>query len=173
MIARNTISFFVMLSTSPTRRLEYLLKLPPLERIASPIATEQDENTEMIVSADAIFALPIWFNSSAKIIAKMTIERFVSATPHTTPTAIPVSAECPNASEKYAIFLLTIIVPISPKSGVMMRIAISAFLIKPKSSQDNQLIIFVILLDPFFFVCHRKDALKFRTREHFLCGSLL
>lgn len=33
----------VMLRTSPTKRLEYLLKFPPFDRIARPIATEQEE----------------------------------------------------------------------------------------------------------------------------------
>ena len=47
---RYTISRCVILKISPTNRLEYLLKFPPFERIASPIATEQEEKTDMIVS---------------------------------------------------------------------------------------------------------------------------
>ena len=127
---RYTISVFVMLSTSPTSMLEYLLKLPPFDSIARPIATEHDENTDIMVSVDAVFRLPILFKRSANTIANITMASEVSAMPHTTPTAIPVSAECPSASEKYAIFLFTIIVPIMPKSGVMMSTAIRAFLMK-------------------------------------------
>ena len=116
-----------MLSTSPTSILEYLLKLPPFDSIARPIATEHDENTDIMVSVDAVFRLPILFKRSANTIANITMASEVSAMPHTTPTAIP---ECPSASEKYAIFLFTIMVPIMPKSGVMMSTAIRAFLIK-------------------------------------------
>ena len=54
----------MILNTSPTRILEYLLKLPPFDNIASPIATEQEENTDIIVSV-AIPALPILFKSNA------------------------------------------------------------------------------------------------------------
>ena len=54
-----------MLRTSPTKRLEYLLKFPPFDRIARPIATEQEEKTEIIVSVDTVLLLPILFNSSA------------------------------------------------------------------------------------------------------------
>jgi len=125
-----------MLRTSPTSMLEYLLKFPPFDNIARPIATEHDENTEIIVSVDAIFMLPILLRSSAKMIAKITIDKDVSPTPNTTPTAIPVNAECPSASEKYAIFLLTIIVPIIPNKGVIMSTAIRAFLIKSKLNQE-------------------------------------
>ena len=110
---------------------QYLLKFPPFDRIARPIATEQEEKTEIIVSVDTVLLLPILFNSSANTTAKITMEIFVSGIPHTTPTAIPVSAECPRASEKYAIFLLTIMVPISPNSGVMISIAANAIFIKP------------------------------------------
>ena len=130
-ITRYQISCFVILKTSPTRRLEYLLKFPPFDRIARPMATEQEEKTEIIVSVDAVLLLPILFNNSANTTAKITMEIFVSGIPHTTPTAIPVSAECPRASEKYAIFLLTIMVPISPNSGVMISIAANAIFIKP------------------------------------------
>ena len=47
-----------------------------------------------------------------------------------TPTAIPVKAECPSASEKNAILLLTIIVPRIPNNGVMIRTATNALTIK-------------------------------------------
>ena len=47
--------------------------------------------------------------------------------PSTTPMAMPVSALWPSASEKNAILLSTAIVPSMPNSGVMSRIASSAF----------------------------------------------
>ena len=119
-----------MLKTSPTKRLEYLLKLPPRDKIARPIAIQQEEKTEIIVSVDAVLLLLIQFSNNAKTIPKITMDRFVSGIPHTTPTAIPVRAECPNASEKNAILLLTIIVPRMPNSGVIIRTARNAFLIK-------------------------------------------
>ena len=49
--------------------------------------------------------------------------------PNNTPIAIPVSAEWPNASEKNAIFLFTIIVPIIANIGADNNIAINAFFI--------------------------------------------
>ena len=120
-----------MLSTSPTRTPEYLLKLPPLDKIARPMATAQELNTEIMVSVEAIFMLPILFSSRAKITAKITMESVVSCIPKITPAAIPVSAEWPNASEKYAIFLFTIMVPSSPKRGVIIKMAKRAFRMKP------------------------------------------
>ena len=83
----------MILSISPTSKEEYLLKFPPADKIASPIATEQEENTEMMVSVEARFALLILFKSSANITAKITMDMVVSRTPQTTPTAIPVKAE--------------------------------------------------------------------------------
>ena len=77
------------------------------------------------------------FNTSAKTMAKAIMVRFVSATPSTTPMAMPVSAECPSASEKNAILLLTIMVPRMPNSGVMIRMASSAFFIKSKETQEK------------------------------------
>ena len=46
---------------------------------------------------------------------------------------MPVKAEWPSASEKKAIFRLTIIVPIKPNKGAINKMANSAFLIKPYS----------------------------------------
>lgn len=102
-----------------------------LKRDAVSKEAYEQVKTEIIVSVDTVLLLPILFNSSANTTAKITMEIFVSGIPHTTPTAIPVSAECPRASEKYAIFLLTIMVPISPNSGVMISIAANAIFIKP------------------------------------------
>ena len=135
MVARNiknryTISLRVILKISPTNRLEYLLKFPPRDKIARPMAIQQEENTEMIVSVDAVLLLLIQFNNNAKAIPKITMDRFVSGIPNTTPTAIPVKAECPSASEKNAILLLTIIVPNIPNNGVMISTAINALTIK-------------------------------------------
>ena len=126
------ISLLVILKISPTRRLEYLLKFPPLDKIARPMAIQQEENTDMIVSVDAVLLLLIQFNNSAKTTPKTTMERFVSGIPHITPTAIPVNAECPRASEKNAILLFTIIVPRMANSGVIIIIA--------KKSADHKII---------------------------------
>ena len=104
-------------------------------RISStyPVGIEEtiDENTEIMVSVEAIFRLLILFNSNANATANITMEIVVSCIPNTTPTAIPVKAECPKASLKYAIFLFTIMVPRSANKGVIISIANSAFLIKP------------------------------------------
>ena len=49
-----TISAFVILKMSPTRQLEYLLKLPLCASIAKPSAMAIEENTLIIVSAPII-----------------------------------------------------------------------------------------------------------------------
>ena len=49
---RYNISLGVMLRISPTRILEYLLKFPPLDKIARPNATLKEEKTEITVSVD-------------------------------------------------------------------------------------------------------------------------
>ena len=51
--------------------------------------------------------------------------------------AIPVKAECPNASEKNAILLLTIMVPNTAKMGVTKIMAINAFFIKVYCINSN------------------------------------
>ena len=63
------------------------------------------------------------------MIANKIIPTFMFVTPNTIPIAIPVNAECPNASEKKAILLLTIIVPNIANIGVIKIIAINAFFI--------------------------------------------
>ena len=72
-----------------------------------------------MVSAPALPRYFIQFKKRAKRMPNTIMEIVVSMTPSTTPMAIPVIAECPRASEKKAIRLLTIIVPSRPKSGVM------------------------------------------------------
>ena len=62
--------------------------MPPFYSIARPIATEHDENTDIMVSVDAVFRLPILFKRSANTIANITMASEVSAMPHTTPTAV-------------------------------------------------------------------------------------
>ena len=125
-----------MLKISPTSNAEYLLKLPPFDKIASPSAILAEEKTEISVSVDAVLFSAILFKSSANTIAKRIIESVVSFIPSTAPIAIPVNAECPNESEKNAIFLFTIIVPRIPNNGVMIRTANSAFFIKPYSNHS-------------------------------------
>jgi hypothetical protein len=82
-----------MLRISPTRRLEYLEKFPPRDRIIKPIAILQEEKTDITVSVDKVFLRFIKFNNRANIIAYKTIDIFVSIIPNMVPTAIPVSAE--------------------------------------------------------------------------------
>jgi hypothetical protein len=49
-ISKYTISVDLILNISPTNRAEYLLKLPPKDKIAKPIAVEQLAKTEIKVS---------------------------------------------------------------------------------------------------------------------------
>ena len=115
------ISFDVILRISPTKRPEYLEKLPPFERITNPRAVLKEENTEITVSVDTVFLLLILFKTSANTMANNTIEILESIIPNNNPIAIPVNAECPNASEKKAIRLLTIMVPRIPNKGVSVK----------------------------------------------------
>ena len=103
-IPNNRISFGVMLKTSPTNKFEYFEKLPPDDKITRPNAVPNEENTEIIVSVDTVFFRFIRFSPNANITANISIETFLLAKPNTTPIPIPVYAECPNASEKNAIF---------------------------------------------------------------------
>ena len=57
--------------------------------------------------------------------------------PTSAPTAMPVNAPCPSESEKNAMRLETTIVLSSPKSGVMRRIARSAFFMNVYSIHAN------------------------------------
>ena len=68
-------------------------------------------------------------NAALNTTANNIIEIFIFDIPKTIPNAIPVNAECPNASEKNAILLFTIIVPKIANTGVTKIIAISAFFI--------------------------------------------
>lgn len=61
------------------------------------------------------------------------------------PMAIPVRAECPNASEKNAILLLTIMVPNMAKIGVTNTIAINAFFINAYCINSNGKVVSNIL----------------------------
>ena len=128
-ISRPASSVRVMLKISPMSRELYLEKLPPTDSTASPMARPQEAKTLMTVSAPALPRYLIQFKSRANRIPKMIMDKVVSVMPRITPRAMPVMAECPSASEKNAILLLTIMVPSRPKSGVMSRMAISAFFI--------------------------------------------
>ena len=44
-----------MLKTSPTKRLEYLLKLPPFDKMASPTAIHAEEKTEKNYAEENIY----------------------------------------------------------------------------------------------------------------------
>jgi hypothetical protein len=123
-------SFGVILKISPTNNAEYFEKLPPLDKITKPSAVLVEENTDMIVSVEIVFFLLIRFKRRAKTTAKIMVERLVSDTPRMIPMAIPVNTECPNASEKKASLLLTIMVPNIPNNGVIIITASNAFFIK-------------------------------------------
>jgi hypothetical protein len=130
MITNNPISFGVILNTSPTNKEEYFEKLPPLDNITRPIAVLVEENTEIIVSVDAVLFLLIKLSNNANTTANAMVEMFVSPIPRITPIAIPVKTEWPNASEKNASLLFTIIVPNIPNNGVITKTANNAFFIK-------------------------------------------
>ena len=58
-VAKNKNSSYRFLYIIPTKRAEYLLKFPPLDKMASPTATLQEEKTEIIVSVEALLLLLI------------------------------------------------------------------------------------------------------------------
>ena len=70
-----------MLKTSPTKRLEYLLKLPPFDKMASPTAIHAEEKTEIIVSldADALLLVTEWkeFRMPSWGVLKKTMKQLV------------------------------------------------------------------------------------------------
>lgn len=144
-ITNKPISPALMLNMSPTRRFEYFENSPPWDRIIRPKAMLKEENTEITVSVDTVFLLFILFSNNANRTAKISMDRFISANPNIDPSAIPVKAECPRASEKNAIRLLTIIVPRIPNRGVMINMARRAFFINVYSVHENGRSISMIL----------------------------
>ena len=62
---------------------------------------------------------------------------FILLIPSRVPSAIPVNAEWPNASEKNAILLFTIIVPNIANIGDTNKIAINAFFINVYCIKSN------------------------------------
>ena len=89
-----------------------------------------DENTPIIVSTEAVFAFFTFIIAIVNNIEKPNIAISVLSIPSITPTAIPVNAEWPNASEKNAILLFTTIVPNIPNIGVTRSTPSKAFFIK-------------------------------------------
>jgi hypothetical protein len=134
---KKRISLKPMLKISPTSNPVYFEKLPPRDKITSPIDMLREEKTEITVSVETVFLRFILFNNMANAIANISIAILVSARPNKVPIATPVSAECPKASEKKAILLFTIIVPRIPNKGVIIRIARRAFFIKLYCTQEN------------------------------------
>ena len=134
--AKNTpinipISDGVMLRRSPIKKLEYLAKPPPLDRITVPSAIEADENTPIIVSVEDVLFLFTIEIIMARAMEKSIIAHKGFPIPNMTPMAIPVKVEWPMASEKKASLLLTTMVLKSPKVGATNKIAKRAFFIKP------------------------------------------
>jgi hypothetical protein len=138
-----------MLKISPTNNPEYFEKLPPLDNMTRPIAILKEAKTEITVSVDTVFLLLILFRNSANIIPNIKIVILVSIIPNNVPIATPVRAECPRASEKNAILLLTIIVPRIPNNGVIISIASNAFFIKSYCIQGKGSITSIILYKVF------------------------
>lgn len=74
-----------------------------MARITSPSAMDVDENTLMIVSADAAPVCLIRLIMIAQITPKISMLTRSFPMPSTIPRPMPVSALCPRASEKNAI----------------------------------------------------------------------
>ena len=123
------ISDGVILKRSPIKKDEYFANPPPLERITVPMATDADEKTPIIVSVEDVLFLFTKEIATAKSSEKRIIAQRGFPIPKTTPIAIPVKVECPIASEKKAILLLTTIVLSSPNVGATNKIAKKAFFI--------------------------------------------
>lgn len=133
-----------MLKMSPIKYFWYFLKFPPKLKSTIPKATAVDEKTPIIVSAldlPFIFTLMIKNPKSQENMSMLTVMFLI---PKITPKAIPVSAECPIASEKNDILLETTLVPKIPKSGQAIKTARKAFFMKFGSSQVNGKIVFII-----------------------------
>ena len=115
----------------------------------------------------------------ANIIAYKIIDMLVSDMPKIVPTAIPVKAEWPKASEKKAILLLITIVPRIPNKGVIMIIASSAFFIKLYSTHENGRSFSIISYRVFIelpclsYLISPEHFLKIITLSDFLKGAFL
>lgn len=119
-----------ILNKSPIKYVAYLLKPPLEDKMTIPRATAEDENTPMMVSVEAVFALLTLIMASVISKEKAIMVPIGLLMPKSTPMAIPVSAEWPRASEKNDILLLTVIVPNMPSKGLTSKIPINAFFIK-------------------------------------------
>ena len=120
-----------MASTSPTSRALYLENPPLRDSIISPRAMPAEENTEIVVSAPVF---PFWLMrlmSSAHRMPNTSRLTVSFRMPRSSPRPTPARALWPRASEKNAIFLLTAMVPSSPKRGVSISSARRAFFMKP------------------------------------------
>ena len=84
-----------------------------------PRAIAVDEKTPIIVSVEIEFFFSIHQIPIANMIPKIIID-VNSSILKIMPNAIPVNAECPNASEKKDNLLFTIIVPIIPNKGAII-----------------------------------------------------
>ena len=91
----------------------------------------------MTVSADAAVLCLIYVMRRANTSEKRRSDVSGATIPTRAPMAMPVNAPCPSESEKNAMRLDTTIVESRPKSGVMSRIARSAFFMKVYSIHAN------------------------------------
>ena len=115
---------------SPISSEEYFANCPPRARISRPAAMEVEEKTEMMVSVEAEPDCLIRQIRIAHTTPKISMASRSFRRPRMIPRPMPVSAECPSASEKKAIWWFTAIVPSRPSIGVSSSTASRAFFMK-------------------------------------------
>ncbi|OPZ84270.1 MAG: hypothetical protein BWY74_04247 [Firmicutes bacterium ADurb.Bin419] len=104
--------------------------MPPTDKSTKPPDIAIEENTPIVVSVDVLLLFFTIVISIENTMEKQTAESTGFKMPNMLPIATPVNAPWPNASEKKAILLLTIIVPSIPKIGEIIRMASNAFFMK-------------------------------------------
>ena len=103
-----------------------------------PRATAVEENTPITVSLDMWALRCTTLNSSANTMAKSTAQGVGARAPASVPTAMPVKALCPSASEKKLILLVTTMGESRPNRGVITNTAKKAFFINSSPSACAQ-----------------------------------
>ena len=110
--------------------MNFVKEPPPKVAIKMPSATAVEENTPMTVSLARLVRRRTAVNSKASSAAKITAPHSGSPRPQIAPTATPVKAEWPSASEKKDIRRVTTMVDRMPNRGETTSRASSAFFIK-------------------------------------------
>ena len=101
-----------------------------------PRAIAVEEKTLMMVSEEDIPSFTFVMARLRKM-PKAIIQNKGSHKPKSMPIPTPVKALCPNASEKNAILLLTVMVPKSAKRGASNNTAKKAFFIKSYCKKEK------------------------------------